>query len=64
MTRLINKSPTLHERLSAEHKRTEAAIAVLAPGSERDNLMEKLRQLDVTADIDLWLSSPGLRVPT
>jgi hypothetical protein len=64
MTWLINKSPTLYERLADEQKRIEDAIALLGPGLRRNKLLEKLRQLGVAAHIDEWLSSPGLRTPT
>jgi hypothetical protein len=64
MTWLIDKSPTLYERLADEQKRIEAAIALLGPGSRQNKLLEKLRQLDVAAHINEWLSSPGLRAPT
>ena len=64
MTWLINKSPTLYERLADEQKRVEDAIALLGPGLRRNKLLEKLRQLGVAAHIDGWLSSPGLRTPT
>jgi hypothetical protein len=64
MTWLINKSPTLYERLADEQKRIEGAIALLGPGLRRNKLLEKLRQLGVAAHIDEWLSSPGLRTPT
>ncbi len=63
MTWLINKSPTLYERLTDEKKRIEAAAALLGPGLIRNKLLEKLRQLDVAAHINEWLSSPGLRAP-
>ncbi|TYL83507.1 hypothetical protein [Bradyrhizobium cytisi] len=63
MTWLINKSPTLNERLADEHKRIEAAMALLGPGSKRNKLLEKVRQLDVAAHLNDWLSSPGLRAP-
>ncbi|MCK1392074.1 hypothetical protein [Bradyrhizobium sp. 1] len=63
MTWLINESPTLYERLAVEHKRIEAAIALLAPGPKRNDLLQKLRQLDVAAQTNEWLSSPGLRAP-
>jgi hypothetical protein len=64
MAWLINKSPTLYERLADERERIEAAMALLGPGSRRNRLSEKLRQLDVAAHINEWLSSPGLRAPT
>lgn len=63
MVWLFNKSPTLYERLADERKRIEAAMALLGPGLRRNRLSEKLRQLDVAAHINEWLSSPGLRVP-
>ena len=63
MTWLINKSPTLYERLAVEQKRIEAAMPLLAPGPKRNALLQKLRQLDVAAQTNEWLSSPGLRAP-
>jgi hypothetical protein len=64
MAWFINKSPTLYERLADERKRIETAMALLGPGLRRNRLSEKLRQLDVAAHINEWLSSPGLRAPT
>jgi hypothetical protein len=64
MAWLLNKSPTLYERLADEKKRIELAAALLGPGLIRNKLLEKLRQLDVAAHINEWLSSPGLRAPT
>jgi hypothetical protein len=64
MTWFINKSPTLYERLADERKRVETAMALLGPGLRRNRLLEKLRQLDVAAHINEWLSSSGLRAPT
>ena len=64
MTWSLDKYPTLHERLTEEKKRLEAAIGQAGSGAVRDKLLEKLRQLDVAAHINEWLSSSGLRVPT
>jgi len=63
MAWLLNKSPTLYERLADEKKRIELAAALLEPESIRDKLLQKLRQLDVAAHINEWLSSPGLQAP-
>jgi hypothetical protein len=63
MRRFESKSPTLYERLADEKKRIEAALILLGPGSIRNKLLGKLRQLDVAAQMDRWLSSPGLRAP-
>jgi hypothetical protein len=54
--------PTLHlfsDRLANEKKRLEAQLAELQPGLERDQLLQKLRQLDTASHINEWLSSPG-----
>jgi hypothetical protein len=64
MTWLLDKSPTLYERLMEEQKRLKAEADLFAPGGARNKLLEKLRQLDVATHINEWLSSPGLRAPT
>jgi hypothetical protein len=63
MAWLINKSPTLYERLPDEKRRIEAAAALPEHVSIRDKLSQELRQLDVAAHINEWLSSPGLQAP-
>jgi hypothetical protein len=63
MAWLLDKSPTLYERLADEMKRIEVAAVLLEPGSIREKLLQKLRQLDVAAHINEWLSSPGLQAP-
>jgi hypothetical protein len=63
MVWFLNKSPTLYERLTEEKKRLETEATRVGPGSERNKLLEKLRQLDVAAHINDWLSSPGLQAP-
>ena len=64
MTRLIDKSPTLYERLAEQRRRLEDEAGQTEPGSARSKLLEKIRQLDVAAHVNEWLSSPGLRAPT
>jgi len=64
MTRLLDKSPTLHDRLKAEEKRLKAELDQVEPGSVREKLLEKLRHLDAAAHINKWLPSPGLRAST
>jgi hypothetical protein len=64
MSRLLDKSPTLHDRLKAEEKRLKIELDQVEPGSVREKLLEKLRHLDAAAHINEWLSSPGLRAPT
>jgi hypothetical protein len=64
MTWLFDQSPTLYERLADEKKRIEIALRLIAPGIKRNKLLEKLRQLDVAAQVNESLSPPGLRAPT
>jgi hypothetical protein len=63
MARLISQSPTLYERLADEKKRIETEAGRIGPGSARNKLMDKLRQLDVAAHMNEWLASPGLQAP-
>ncbi len=64
MAWLFNESPTLYERLTAEKKRLEIELDLAGPGSIRDKLLEKLRELQTATHINDWLSSPGLRAPS
>jgi hypothetical protein len=63
MARFLNESPTLHERLTAEKKRLQIELDLAGPGSIRDRLLEKLRDLHAATHINEWLSSPGLHTP-
>jgi hypothetical protein len=63
MARLKHNTSSLISRLAEHKKRLETELLQLDPGSARDNLLEKLRQLGVAADVSRWLSSPGLRSP-
>ena len=64
MTWLLNESPTLYERLTKEKKRLKAEADGVGPGLMRNKLLEKVRQLDVAAHVNEWLSSAGFRAPT
>jgi hypothetical protein len=63
MARFLNESPTLYERLTAEKKRLQIELDLAGPGSIRDRLLEKLRDLQTAIHINEWVSSPGLRAP-
>jgi len=63
MAWFLNKSPTLYARLTEEKKRLESEANRAGPGLIRNKLLEKIRQLDVAAQVNEWLSSPGLRAP-
>ena len=64
MAWFLNESPTLYERLTAEKTRLQIELDLAGPGSIRDRLLEKLRELRTATHINEWLSSPGLRAPT
>jgi hypothetical protein len=62
----MKQRPTLHlfgNRLANEKKRLESQLAEQRPGPERDQLLQKIRQLDTASHINDWLSSPGLQLP-
>jgi hypothetical protein len=49
------------------HKQSETAkdeAAKLTHGQLKDHLLQEARQLQTASQINLWLSSPGLRPPT
>ena len=56
-------SGLLYRRIAAEKAKIEAELAKLKPGVEADALRGQLRQLDTTARLSDWLSSPGLKAP-
>jgi len=49
-------------RQQAEALKAEAEK--LPPGSKRDDLLRKVRQLQTASHVNAWLSSPGLQTPT
>ena len=61
---MISQSPTLPERLTKEKSRLEIEIGQIGPGPRMNTLLDKIRQLDAAAQINAWISSPGLRAPT
>jgi hypothetical protein len=66
MTRKRNrKRPllSLQERLSKFAQDARTAAKALPPGAERHDLLLKARQGEAAANIDRWLSSPGLQGP-
>jgi hypothetical protein len=60
------RSSTLYifeERLAEEKARLVQKATGLKPGPEKDNLRNKIRQIDIAAHINEWLDSPGLQPP-
>ena len=50
-------------RLSTHAEKMKEAAMRLPAGKEREDILKKVRQLDVAAHLDEWLSSPGLMPP-
>ena len=54
---------TFEDRIEAEKARIEVKVARLRDGPKKDELLEMIRQLETAAQINEWLSSPGLPPP-
>ena len=61
--RRFKQSPSLEERLDQEATSLREQAKLLPPGRLRELALRKARQMDVTAHINEWLTSPGLRAP-
>ena len=55
--------PSFEARVSQAAKELEQKAWGMPPGPERDNLLRRARQMDVTSHLREWLSSPGLQPP-
>jgi hypothetical protein len=63
MQRRRSNPHTFENRIEAEKARLEVQVARLRHGPKKDELLEKIRQLETAAQINEWLSSPGLQPP-
>jgi hypothetical protein len=54
---------SLQERLNRFCEDTRAAAEALPEGGERHDLLLKARQGEAAANLERWLSSPGLQAP-
>jgi hypothetical protein len=59
--RIPPTSNSFMDRIAKEKQRLELEAARVEPGPARDELMKKLRQLDVATRLNEWLSSPSLQ---
>ena len=64
MQRRRSAPHTFEENIAAQMAKLEAQIAKLKPGPQRDQLLEKIRQLETASHMNEWLSSPDLQTPT
>jgi hypothetical protein len=51
---------TFPDRMAKEAERFRQEAETKPPGQERDDLLTKARQAEHAAEIDKWVSSPGL----
>ena len=58
-----SKQISLKDRLISFAQEARAKAATLRSGPEQLDLLKKARQADAAAEIDDWLSSPGLQPP-
>jgi hypothetical protein len=54
---------SLKDRLIQQAENLRKQAEEMPAGVRRDELMKKARQAEMTAHLDDWLSSPGLRPP-
>ena len=63
MLRARSHPHTFAERLADQKARLEQKAARLKPGPERNCLLEKVKQIDVDAEVHEWLTSPSQQAP-
>src|SRR5262245_52181384 len=61
--RRFKQAQSLNQRLLDRVKSLREEARLMKPGLERDVLLRKARQSETAANIDEWLSSPGLKPP-
>ena len=61
--RLVSSSTTLEERLIDLARRVRSDVETLAPCSERDELVQKLRQIETALDMSEFLLSTSSNRP-
>jgi hypothetical protein len=63
MQRRRSGADTFEDRIAAEKARLEEQVADLHYGPEKNELLNKIRQLETASRINKWLSSPELQPP-
>jgi hypothetical protein len=59
----IKHQLSLGERLMRAARQNREAARTMQPGRMRELLLRRARQNETAANIDKWLSSPGLQPP-
>jgi hypothetical protein len=60
---VASKPTTLHDRLTQSAADITFRVDELRKGQVRDALVKQLRATNNAIEINMWLSSPGLRAP-
>jgi hypothetical protein len=63
MQRRRSATHTFEDHIAAEKARLEAQVADLHYGPEKDELLNKIRQLETASRMNRWLSWPELQPP-
>lgn len=61
--RRFKQAGSLHDRLTAWADEVHEQAKSLPPGTERDELLKKVRQADTASHLDDWANSTGLQPP-
>ncbi|RZN19631.1 hypothetical protein CWO90_34920 [Bradyrhizobium sp. Leo121] len=61
--RILKKSSTFEYRLAQEAVNLRQQASGMPPGIRRMELLRKARQFDASAEVNKWLTSPGLQPP-
>jgi hypothetical protein len=61
--RRIKHKTSLEERLANQAKRLRKQAKTMPPGAERDDLIRRTSQNETAANLNAWLTSPGLASP-
>jgi hypothetical protein len=62
--RRFKQALTLPERLTDETVRLRSQLEDMKPGSERDEVLRRIRQNETGMHMSEWLTSPSLRAPS
>jgi hypothetical protein len=61
--RRVKQTTTLEQRLVREAQRLRAKAAAVPSGPDRDDILQRAQEIETTAQLSGWLSSPGQPLP-
>jgi hypothetical protein len=61
--RRIKHKTSLEERLANQARRLRKQAKTMPPGAARDDLIRRASQNETAANLNAWLTSPGLASP-